>query len=197
MGNRELYVHLFCTRNKDNEKQRNDKNWKQHSKSFISMKSDEELRQDFLYFCSKHKTDTCRWYKTVNARDSDKVVLDLQHYLLDNPTLPLDKLSAKLASLAEQTKNAVTKKWLFDYDGPLEDIHEFIEDVIIYGNFDDEEVKPLATLSNSAVIVPHGFDVRELLEKPKWHDCVTLLRDGMLLVDWSTPSVVINNDKHK
>lgn len=178
----ELNLIIFCSRNKDNREKMND-SWKERDLPFVSTKSYEELKTKFKQFVSDGQPgETCRWYQSINPRDNQRVIADLQHYLLDHPDCSAAKIPSKLASLAGNTKNSAGKRWLFDYDDKPERLETFLADVSREGQFNRDEITVIDTLSGHAVITPHGFDVRSLMAE--W-PLVELKRDALLLVEWA------------
>lgn len=168
---------FFVSRNKDNK---DVKDFKQRKISFLTDKSLDELKGKFDAFVAGGvKGELSRFYISVNERNNESTIKDLQHYLLDHPTFSAIKLESKVTSLAMQPQNATEHKWLFDYDSS-KDLDHFVEDLTIEG-FKENEIEIHKTVHNYAVIVPHGFDSRKLLAKYK--DC-ELKRDAMLCVKW-------------
>ena len=112
-----------------------------------------------------------------------ETIKSLTHFLIDNPDFNLEAISAKVAGIAAKSENALTHKWMFDFDN--DDPHlayEFMEDIKII----DETTKPQSykTRNGYAIVVEHGFDTRKLMEKWKEKVEVELKRDDLLLVDW-------------
>lgn len=181
---------LFISRNKDNK---NVEGFKQRSYSFLtseytSAQEETNLFKDFNNFVDKGVLgETSRWYMSINERDSNKVNNKLIHYLVDHPEMNPASIPSKSVSLAQSIECAVTKKWLFDFDSDdYKNMLEFKEDIhkIIKG--DKQEIIHYETMNGYAVIVPHGFDTRDLLAKwNKEETIVEVKRDGMLLLDWN------------
>lgn len=181
---------LFISRNKDNK---NVEGFKQRSYSFLTNKQydsaeDElDLLKDFKNFVRKGVIgETSRWYMSINERDSKKVNNKLIHYLVDHQEINPASIPSKSVSLAQSIECAVTKKWLFDFDNDdYEKLVEFKEDIHKIINGDKREIAHHETMNGYAVIVPHGFDTRNLLAKwNKEETIVEVKRDGMLLLDW-------------
>ena len=180
---------LFISRNKDNK---NVEGFKQRSQTFltskyVSIQEEINLLKDFKNFVNKGVVgETSRWYMSINERDSKKVNNKLIHYLIDHPEINPASIPSKSVSLAQSIECAVTKKWLFDFDNEnYEKLVEFKEDIRKAINVDKWEVIHYETMNGYAVIVPHGFDTRELLAKwNKEETIVEVKRDGMLLLDW-------------
>lgn len=180
---------LFISRNKDNK---DVKGFKQRSQVFLtseytSVQEETNLFKDFNNFVDKGVLgETSRWYMSINERDSKKVNNKLIHYLIDHPEMNPANIPAKSVGLAQFIECAVTKKWLFDFDNDeYEKLVEFKEDIRKAINVDKWEVIHYETMNGYAVIVPHGFDTRELLAKwNKEETIVEVKRDGMLLLDW-------------
>ena len=87
----------------------------------------------------------------------------------------------KVTSLAMSPENAAEHKWLFDFD-KKDGVDDFVSDLEAEG-FRKEEIEVYKTVNNYAVVVPHGFDSRNILKK---YDCVELKRDGLLCVAWNS-----------
>lgn len=177
LSDRPFYVAMFVSRNKDNA---GVKGFKQRTRSFLTQKTTEELRDKFEEFCSRGVPgELSRFYISVNERKHEVVLQSLQHYLIDHPNVNLTKIESLIASLAMKKGTAQTKRFLFDYDGEKEYIGYFVENVehaLGCSNY----VSFYETLNGYAVVTERGFDTRELLEK--WDD-VELKRDGMLYVE--------------
>ncbi|WP_347224087.1 hypothetical protein [Bacteroides congonensis] len=93
----------------------------------------------------------------------------------------MTKIENKVTSLAMSSENAAEHKWLFDFD-ETDGIDDFVSDLEAEG-FKKEEIEVYKTVNNYAVVVPHGFDSRNILKK---YDCVELKRDGLLCVAWNS-----------
>lgn len=171
---KELRVVLFTSRNKDNKEL---PFFKERTKAFLTTKTVEELKDEFDLFVEKGRLkETSRFYISVNERDNSKVQKALMHYLLDND-INMASLPSKIASVASKKENALTNKWMFDYDDDKSKIGDFIADVTeLYLDVPEKFETP----NGYAVVVKHGFDTRELLKK--WGK-VELKRDAMLCID--------------
>lgn len=176
---RYLNTVMFISRNKDNK---NIEGFKQRSMNFVSTKHPEELSGKFQEFVERGvEGEFCRFYLSVNARDPEKVHKHLIHFLIDHPDYPLDKMESKIASLADRTDCALTKKWLFDLDDMnMVEAYEFASDVIKAGEFESmESMEIRRTVSGYSLVVPRGFDTREILSK---YEDASLKRDAMILI---------------
>lgn len=172
---RPYYVVTFMSRNKDNQ---NVEGFKKRVSSFLTQKTDEELVPEFDQFVRNGvENEYSRMYRTVNERDTEKVRVALQHYLIDHPELSLAKLDSLVASLATKPGTAKTKRFLLDYDSK-EHVKGFVANVAecVGGK---EFVTCSRTPNGYAVVTDKGFDTRKLLEA--WKDC-TLHRDGLLFI---------------
>lgn len=97
----------------------------------------------------------------------------------------MTQLNRTLASVAQQIQNRDESKWLFDFDVDDDSlVLEFIYDITNYGIVFNQ-IKLYKTPHGFAVIVPHGFDTRELIEKWKDYD-ITLKKDELLFLDMMT-----------
>ena len=171
-----LYVVFFTSRNKDNK---DIKNFKERKKAFVSSKSIEELKQEFLVFCNKGlNSEKCRFYISTNARDRIKINKALTHFLIDNPETPTEDIPAMIVRIAAKKENALEKKWLFDFDDSDEDnCNNFCK--MINDIDPNVSITKYKTPNGFHIISNRGFDTRKLLEKfPK----VTLMKDDLRLV---------------
>lgn len=140
-----------------------------------------------------------RFYKSLNLRDGDKLQRHLMHSLIDNE-MNMAKMPSKIVSLAMQPGCALEKQWLIDID-PLEDSqHEqpalfeidFEETVFdiehaVKSHFPFDEHDKIvrhATPNGYALVVPHGFDTRELINK--FGAYVTVKKDALLFQEIKT-----------
>ena len=175
-----IHVVLFVSRNKDNE---GVEGFKERRKSFITHKTGLELQDEFNDFVAHGvHGEMSRIYYSVNARDSQKIYTHLMHFLFDNPDFNLCSIAPKLAGIAAKKECALEKKWLFDFD--IDDkciVIGFTEDIIKFSNLTQQDIKTYKTPNGYAVVVEHGFDTRELMEK--WGEEVTLKRDDLLFID--------------
>lgn len=174
-------VCLFVSRNKDNK---DIEGFKERRVAFLTTKDyyDTRLNDDFIDFVNKGvEGETSRMYMSVNARNTKKIYKELLHFLFDNPDFNLTHIQGKLAGIGAKKENALEHKWLFDFDSKnLKEEIDFMCDISNYVNCDDIHSYP--TPHGYAVIVDHGFDIRELMEK--WGDVVTLKRDDLLCINW-------------
>ena len=173
-----LYVVFFTSRNKDNK---DIKNFKERKKAFISSKSIEELKQEFLIFCNKGlNSEICRFYISTNARDRIKINRALIHFLIDNPKISSEDIPAMLVIIAARKENALEKKWLFDFDDNDEDNCNTFCNMINDIN-PNVNITKYKTPNGFHIISDRGFDTRKLFEKfPK----ITLQKDGLRLVQY-------------
>ncbi len=180
-------VVLFVSRNKDNK---NLEDFKERRRSFVSRKTDDELQDEFRFFCEDSKPgEMCRMYVSVNARDMKKVNKELIHYLIDNPDFDLEVIESKIAAIASQKECAAEKKWMFDFDSDNRAMLDaFLNDI---KKIDDTVKCDLYMTPNGyAVVCNHGFDTRNLLSK--WGgelkrltgESVELKRDDLVCVYW-------------
>lgn len=157
-----LYVYLMCSRNKDNK---NVPNFKERTKAILEYEENEEnVIKAFKSFSTKGvRGEQTRLYKSVNSRNEDKIREDfIIRVLKDKPSVT--KLNRTLASVAQQTCNRDEGKWLFDFDVDDEMlIHLFTLDVSEYSSITLSKIESHKTPHGYAIIVPHGFDTRELM----------------------------------
>lgn len=174
-----LRVHLFVSRNKDN---RDVPGFKQRKKSFVTAADDEKLEGKFQSFVSEGVPgEYCRWYRSLNARDEDKIREELVVRLVRNK-ISVERISGTVASIAALPECAMERQWLFDFDsGDEQKLHEFLDDLAeIYSEDDREKIRTVQTVSGYSVIVPHGCDTRAL--QKKWLGIFTNKRDAMVFV---------------
>ena len=173
-----VYSIMFRSRNKDNK---DVKGFKQRTKVFLTRENPEEFYYLFNEFVSEGMPgEMSRFYVSVNLRNEDRIKKLLAIKLIQNEEVDITKIQAIASSIADLKECAETNKWFFDYDS-LQNADDFVRDVISYGKFGVADIIVHRTPHGSAVIVPHGFDTRELLEK--WKD-VDLKRDNKLCLDW-------------
>ena len=176
-----IYVVLFVSRNKDNK---DIPNFVERRESFITHKTVEswELREDFRAFVNKGVYgELSRIYISVNERNGKKIYTELLHFLIDNPDFNLCDIQPKLAGIAAKKENALTHKWMFDFDNNDRDLADkFFDDIMEKEPEMDIEMYP--TPHGFAIITSHGFDCRELLAK---YPFASLKRDDLLCCDWA------------
>lgn len=126
-----------------------------------------------------------RLYRSVNSRNEEKIRKELIIRLLrDNPSVT--RLNRTLASVAQQVENRDESKWLFDFDVDDESLmYDFVHDVIILSRIPLSDIQAYKTPHGYAIVVPHRFDTRELMEEWKDYD-ITLKRDELLFLDMVT-----------
>lgn len=179
-----MHVVLFVSRNKDNK---NVPNYTERRMSFVTKNSidDEYLSSKFKIFAEQGVPgETSRMYYSVNSRNEQLVYEELLHFLISNKDFNLCAMQSKLAGLAAKKENALSKKWMFDFDINSEsELLKFCKDITdIDPNVNIETHK---TPNGYAVITSRGFDTRELFKK--WNtDDVSLKRDDMLCYKWIT-----------
>lgn len=178
----DLYVYLIRSRNKDNK---DVPNFKERAKTILEYKENEEKVFDEFYRFAADGVpgEQTRLYRSVNSRNEEKIREELIIRLLrDKPSMT--KLNRTLASVAQQVENRDESKWLFDFDVDDEEkVDDFIDDIYFYSGIENYELHK--TPHGYAIIVPHGFDIRELVKKWKDYD-ITLKRDELLFLDMIT-----------
>ena len=175
----DLYVYLIRSRNKDNK---DVPNFKERAKTILEYKQNEEkVFDEFYRFAADgvHGEQT-RLYRSVNSRNEEKIREELIIRLLrDKPSMT--KLNRTLASVAQQVENRDESKWLFDFDvDDKEKVDDFIDDIYFYSGIENHELHK--TPHGYAIVVPYGFDTRELMDK--WKDCdISIHKDRLLFLD--------------
>ena len=183
-----LYVYLMRSRNKDNK---DIPNFKGRVETTLEYKENEDkIIEKFRDFVAKGVPgEQTRLYRSVNSRNEEKIREELIIRLLkDKPSMT--QLNHTLASVALQAQNRDESKWLFDFDVDDDKLAlGFIDDITNYG-FVFNQIEMYKTPHGYAIIVPHGFDTRELMEKWKDYD-ITLKKDELLFLDMITNGEVI------
>ena len=187
-----LYVYLIRSRNKDNK---DIPNFKERAKTILEYKENEDKAiEAFKSFAAKGLPgEQTRLYRSVNSRNEEKIREELIIRLLrDKPSMT--QLNRTLASVAQQVQNRDESKWLFDFDVDDKELAaKFIYDIYVYynnhathgGHWELDDIKYHKTPHGYAIIVPHGFDTRQILEKWKDYD-ITLKKDELLFLDMIT-----------
>ena len=185
-----LYVYLIRSRNKDNK---DIQNFKERAKTILEYRENEDkVIEAFKSFVAKGLPgEQTRLYRSVNSRNEEKIREELIIRLLrDKPSMT--QLNRTLASVAQQVQNRDESKWLFDFD--VDDnllVENFKKDIrrFAYDNSDiffyNHEIELHKTPHGYAIIVPHGFDTRGLMETWKDYD-ITLKKDELLFLDMIT-----------
>ena len=130
-----------------------------------------------------------RFYISVSARDMEKTQKELACRLIKDE-IDMRNLNALAISIAMQPQHEMTKKWLFDFDCPLfNEASQFSHEI----NMMSIPVDIVSSPNGYSIIVDHGFDTREFLERWNKHVQqinltygVELKRNAMLIVDWET-----------
>ncbi len=185
-----LYVYLIRSRNKDNK---DIPNFKQRYETILEYEENEDkVIEAFKNFAAKGVLgEQTRLYRSVNSRNEEKIREELIIRLLRNKP-SITQLNRTLASIALQVQNRDESKWLFDFDVDDDKLAEdFKKDIkrfacdnsnIFFYNYEIEAHK---TPHGYAIIVPHGFDTRELMENWKDYD-ITLKKDELFFLDMIT-----------
>lgn len=189
-----LYVYSFISRNKDNK---DVKGFRTRSKSILAYEEDfNKIEKEFKQWAAAGVPgEKTRLYRTLNSRSAEKIKENFMiHIIRNHPPMTTEHLSKSLASIAMKAENRAESMWIFDFDVDEEDaVDEFIEDIkqftTIYWDENQEKIamlgmdaKKYKTPNGYAVVVPHGFDTRNLLEKWKEYD-ITLKKDDLLFLD--------------
>ena len=179
-----LYVYLMRSRNKDNK---DIPNFKQRTETILEYKENEDkVIEAFKSFATKGVPgEQTRLYRSVNSRNEEKIREELIIRLLrDKPSMT--QLNRTLASVAQQVQNRDESKWLFDFDVDDELLmNDFVHEIVMYSEIPLLDIQVYKTPHGYAIIVPHGFDTRELMEKWKDYD-ITLKKDELLFLDMIT-----------
>lgn len=189
-----LYVYCFISRHKDNK---NIEGFKTRSKSILAYAEDfDKIEKEFKEWAAAGVPgERTRLYRTLNARAEDKIRDAFMVHLIKNKPLTTTKsYSNLLASIAMKSECRGESMWMFDFDVDDEELVDvFIDDIKeITTTYEDENQEHIAvpgikakkykTPNGYAIVVPHGFDTRNLLEKWGEYD-ITLKRDDLLFLD--------------
>lgn len=187
----ELYVYFMYSRNKDNK---DVPNFKTRTKTILEYKENEDkVLKAFTKFVNEGVPgEQTRLYRSVNARNEDKIREKFMIRLLrDKPSMT--QLDRTLASVAQQTQCRIESKWMFDFDVDDDKLAlGFIDDITNYG-FVFNQIEMYKTPHGYAIVVPHGFDTRELMEKWKGYDII-LKKDDMLFLAMCKADDYMNED---
>lgn len=177
----DYYVTLMVSRNKDNK---NLPDFKERCVPFISKKEEfKKTLRRFMSFVSEGVDgEMCRLYMSVNRRDGEKIKKAMLYMLIDDDgSLDLAKIESRCARLASKPDCAIEHKWMFDFDSKDERLlNIFLSELKKNVKVESVTITP----NGYAVIVEHGFDCREIIER--WKDVVTLMKDAMLCIYYST-----------
>ena len=187
-----LYAVFFTARNKDN---RDIEGFHQRKRSFLYHIPEEGGIPDVIERRFRQFEDEglpgelSRMYISVNPRDPKKIKKNLMHMLIDDalPTeTPIAHIETATVSIAMRKGMGITRKWLFDFDSDDKELlNRFTEELHKFTGSVAPEV--YRTPHGYAVIVSHGFDIRQL--DKKWQDLIedgviSLKRDDLLCVAW-------------
>ena len=179
-----LYVYLMRSRNKDNK---DIPNFKERAKTILEYRENEDKVIDaFKSFAAKGVPgEQTRLYRSVNSRNEEKIREEFIIRLLrDKPSMT--QLNRPLASVAQQVQNRDESKWLFDFDVDDELLmNDFVHEIVMCSEIPLLDIEVYKTPHGYAIIVPHGFDTRELMEEWKDYD-ITLKKDELLFLDMIT-----------
>lgn len=186
-----LSVAFYVSRNKDNE---NVAGFKERKKMFVTQSN--PVSNEFTNFINDGVDgEFSRAYISINGRSSKKTRKELIHWLIDNEDANLVKIQNKVCSIAMKKENAVTNRWLFDFDScDVAKLYDFCDELekMGFGKWDsifevphEYVLKDWYVVHNTphgyAIVTSRGFDTREILKDRPY---VTLKKDGMLCVDW-------------
>ena len=173
---------LFASRNKDNK---TIADFKERRESFITHKPVTELYSEFKSFVNKGVYgEMSRMYYSVNTRDPKKIYHQFILFLFENPNFNLCSLMSKLASISAKKECAAEKKWMFDFDiNDDTELDNFIDDIKSVESINPSDIHPYKSPNGWNIVVDHGFDSRQLMEKYKDKE-ISLNRDGMICAKW-------------
>lgn len=185
-----LHGVLMVARNKDNQ---DIPGFTERRQSFVTTKTVEELQKEFEEFVSLGKEgEMVRLYYSINTRSQEKTQQELLIRMIKEE-FNLAAIEAVVCSIAMKSEQALSKKWMFDFDGSEDELEIFLVELqktidATPGNKKSQEpisVDIRKTPNGHAVLVSRGFYVEPLLNfcKEKGID-VELKRDDFLCVDW-------------
>ncbi len=184
----DLYVYLIRSRNKDNK---NVHNFKERTKTILEYKENEEKVFDEFYKFAADGVpgERTRLYRSVNSRNEEKIREGFIIRLLRDKS-SMTKLNHTLASVAQQVENRDESKWLFDFEVDDEEkVEDFIDDIYFHSEIENHEL--YKTPNGYAIVIPHGFDTRQLMDDWKDYD-ITLHKDRLLFLDMVTKEGGVN-----
>ena len=179
-----LYVYLIRSRNKDNK---DIPNFRERAKTILEYKENEDkVIEAFKSFAAKGVPgEQTRLYRSVNSRNEEKIIKEFVIRLLRDK-LSMTRLNRTLASVAQQVQNRDESKWLFDFDTDNRElVADFLSDINHFSGIKLIDMNCHKTPHGFAIVVPHGFDTRGLMEKWKDYD-ITLKKDELLFLDMIT-----------
>jgi hypothetical protein len=179
-----LYVYLIRSRNKDNK---DIPNFRERAKTILEYKENEDkVIEAFKSFAAKGVPgEQTRLYRSVNSRNEEKIRKEFVIRLLRDK-LSMTRLNRTLASVAQQVQNRDESKWLFDFDTDNRElVADFLSDINHFSGIKLIDMNCHKTPHGFAIVVPHGFDTRGLMEKWKDYD-ITLKKDELLFLDMIT-----------
>ena len=177
----DLYVYLIRSRNKDNKDL---PNFKERIKTILEYKENEDrvIKEFHRFAADGVQGEQTRLYRSVNSRNEEKIREELVIRLLRDK-LSMTTLNRTLASVAQQVENRDESKWLFDFD--LDDellMNDFVHEIVMYSEIPLLDIEVHKTPHGYAIVVPHGFDTRKLMEKWKDYD-ISIHKDRLLFLD--------------
>lgn len=179
-----LYVYLIRSRNKDNK---DIVNFKERSRTILEYRKNEDrVIEEFKNFAASGVLgEKTRLYRSVNSRNETKIREEFIIRLLrDKPSMT--KLNNILSSVAQQVCNRDESKWLFDFDVDDEMLmNDFVREIVMYSNIPLLDIRVNKTPHGYGIVVPHGFDTRQLMDDWKDYD-ITLKKDELLFLDMIT-----------
>ena len=117
-----------------------------------------------------------RMYRTVNERDTDKAMKELQIEIIKNGDTFKHKIASKWKSILMQPKCKAENYWLIDVDDRelVFTVEAYLEEVT--------DIIETAVTPNGYHFVVNGFDNREFLEKFK-NDPVEIKKDALIYLE--------------
>ena len=190
-----LKVYLMTSRNKDNQ---NIEGFVPRRRAFLAYEDKDYIERKFREFVSNGISgEMCRLYKSVNARDEEKVKKALLIKLISDDNIHIGRIQSICVGVAAGKECADEKKWMIDFDSLDEKMLAEVEEYIVRQLITDSKrskkgeiaevtarclIHHHRTPNGYAIIVPWGFDSREFMEKFK--DICTIKKDDLLCVKW-------------
>lgn len=175
--NEGLYLVMFNSRNKDNKHL---DGFEQRTHTFFANKSDNILNKFNDFVNNGVDGELSRLYVSINTRDENIIQNKLIHRLIDEP-ISFFNFHKLLSSIAMKPECKASKRWLFDFDSDNED--DFMQVLSDINTF-CKDLTLLKTINGYHIIVPKGFDTRELMKK--WGHVLSLHRDDFALLHYKT-----------
>lgn len=161
----------------------------QIKRAFLSDKSDKDLLERFRTFVSGvPERSICRLLISVNRRDNDKIMEELQIQLIKQKNVVATDVNRLITGIAGQPGMAESrdKQRLVNINTNTYSSQEITEMKrhIFYKGINYSDMKAYDAPESHQLVLPRGFDNREFIEQ--WPD-VQILADGMYCLSFTQP----------